>query len=187
MKGIWITLSALCISRICFARCISVGRLSCASFLKPALVVPESMPLDRLLELFQEQHNQLAVVLDEFGGTEGMVTLEDVLEELVGEIREGHRFDQQQMFHQRGENSWLVDGGFGISDLVKRLDLRLDADDEPRGYSTISGLILHLLGRIPTIGDTTAWNGLNLEVVDMDGQRIDRVMITRPPANAKSA
>ena len=57
--------------------------------LKPALFVPESMPLDRLLELFQEQHNQLAVVLDEYGGTEGMVTLEDVIEELVGEIREG--------------------------------------------------------------------------------------------------
>ena len=81
--------------------------------LKPALFVPESMPLDRLLELFQEQHNQLAVVLDEYGGTEGMVTLEDVIEELVGEIREGHQHDQQHMFVERGDNSWLVDGTFG--------------------------------------------------------------------------
>ena len=92
--------------------------------LKPALFVPESMPLDRLLELFQEQHNQLAVVLDEYGGTEGMVTLEDVIEELVGEIREGHRHDQQHMFVERDENSWLVDGAFGVADLIKRLDLR---------------------------------------------------------------
>jgi putative hemolysin len=148
--------------------------------LKPALFVPESMPLDRLLELFQEQNNQLAVVLDEYGGTEGMVTLEDVLEELVGEIREGHRHDQQRMFVERGENSWLVDGAFGVSDLIKRLDLRIDEDNESRSYSTVSGLILHELGIIPNIGDRTRWNGLDLEVVDMDGQRIDRVMISRP-------
>jgi putative hemolysin len=146
--------------------------------LKPALFVPESMPLDRLLELFQEQHNQLAVVLDEYGGTEGMVTLEDVIEKLVGEIREGHRYDQQQMFVERGKDSWLVDGSFGITDLIDRLELRID-NEEPRNYTTISGLILHQLGRIPTIGDTTHWHGLNFEVVDMDGQRIDRVLISR--------
>jgi putative hemolysin len=150
--------------------------------LKPALVVPESMPLDRLLELFQEQHNQLAVVLDEFGGTEGMVTLEDVIEELVGEIREGHRFDRQQMFVPRGENAWLVDGSYSISDLLRQLDMRIEETEEPRGYSTISGLILHQLGRIPSIGDTTEWNGLHLEVVDMDGRRIDRVLVSRPAA-----
>jgi putative hemolysin len=146
--------------------------------LKPALFVPESMPLDRLLELFQEQHNQLAVVLDEYGGTEGMVTLEDVIEKLVGEIREGHRYDQQQMFVERGKDSWLVDGSFSITDLIERLGLRID-NEEPRSYTTISGLILHELGRIPTIGDTTQWHGLNLEVVDMDSQRIDRVLVSR--------
>lgn len=146
--------------------------------LKPAVFVPESMPLDRLLQLFQEQHNQLAVVLDEFGGTEGMVTLEDVIEELVGEIREGHRYDHEQMFVPRGKDSWLVDGTFGIADLIERLELRVD-DDQPRNYTTVSGLILHQLGRIPTVGDTTQWHALNLEVVDMDGQRIDRVLISR--------
>jgi putative hemolysin len=153
--------------------------------LKPALFVPESMPLDRLLELFQEQHNQLAVVLDEYGGTEGMVTLEDVIEKLVGEIREGHRYDQEQMFIARGKDSWLVDGSFGISDLIERLDLRVD-DDQPRNYTTVSGLILHQLGRIPTVGDTTQWHALNLEVVDMDGQRIDRVLISRMQPQAEA-
>ena len=151
--------------------------------LKPALVVPDSMPLDRLLELFQEQHNQLAVVLDEYGGTEGMVTLEDVIEELVGEIREGHRHDQENMFVERGENEWLVDGTFSVSDFIKRLDLRIDAE-EPRNFSTVSGLILHELGRIPKVGDSTEWAGLKLEVVDMDGQRIDRVLVSRPKAAA---
>jgi len=109
-------------------------------------------------------------------------TLEDVIEELVGEIREGHRFDQEQMFVPRGENSWLVDGSYSISDLLRQLDMRVEESEEPRGYSTISGLILHQLGRIPSIGDTTQWSGLNLEVVDMDGQRIDRVLVSRPAA-----
>jgi putative hemolysin len=155
--------------------------------LKPALFVPESMPLDRLLELFQEEHNQLAVVLDEYGGTEGMVTLEDVIEKLVGEIREGHRYDQQQMFVQRGKDAWLVDGSFGVADLIERLDLRIDNTEEPRSYSTVSGLILHQLGRIPTVGDTTQWHGLNLEVVDMDGQRIDRILVSKSQPHAEAA
>jgi putative hemolysin len=152
--------------------------------LKPALIVPESMPLDRLLELFQEQNNQLAIVLDEYGGTEGMVTLEDVIEELVGDIREGHQHDHDHMFVERDANSWLIDGGFTVADLIRRLDLRQVNGDEPRTYSTVSGLILHELGRIPKIGDATDWNGLRLEVVDMDGQRIDRVLVSRPTAES---
>jgi putative hemolysin len=151
--------------------------------LKPALFVPESMPLDRLLELFQEQHNQLAVVLDEYGGTEGMVTLEDVIEKLVGEIREGHRHDQKNDFVQRDDKSWFIDGTFSVADLLQRLGLP-DPDTEPRPYSTISGLILHALGRIPNVGDAAQWNGLRLEVADMDGQRIDRVLVSRLASSA---
>ena len=73
--------------------------------LHPALFVPENMPLDRLLELFQEKHNQLAIVLNEYGGTEGMVTLEDVVEEIVGEIRDEHRRHEEQKFVQRDDKS----------------------------------------------------------------------------------
>ena len=148
--------------------------------LKPALFVPESMPLDRLLQLFQEQHNQLAVVLDEYGGTEGMVTLENVIDKLVGEIREGYRQDQENMFVKRDENSWLVDGAYSIADLIQKLDLSNADATDPRPYSTLSGLVLHELGRIPSVGDSTDWNGMRLEVVDMDGQRIDRVLVSRP-------
>ena len=150
--------------------------------LHPALFVPESMTLDRLLELFQEKHNQLAIVLNEYGGTEGMVTLEDVVEEIVGEIRDEHRRHEEQKFVERDEHSWLVDGSLSIADLNERLDLPRDETSEGRGFSTIAGLIMDQLGHIPSIGDTVAWNGLGLEVVDMDGQRIDRVLITRTPA-----
>jgi putative hemolysin len=150
--------------------------------LHPALFVPESMTLDRLLEVFQERHNQLAIVLNEYGGTEGMVTLEDVMEEIVGEIRDEHRRHEEQKFVQRDESSWLVDGALSIADLFERLDLPDDDTWEGRGFSTIAGLILDQLGHIPAIGDDVQWNGLELEVVDMDGQRIDRVLITRKSA-----
>lgn len=146
--------------------------------LHPALFVPETMPVDRLLELFQEKHNQLAIVLNEYGGTEGMVTLEDVVEEIVGEMRDEHRRHEEQKFVARDDQSWLVDGAFSVADLVDRLDVSVNDGWEGRGFSTVAGLILDRLGHIPTIGDKAQWDGLDLEVVDMDGQRIDRVLIT---------
>jgi putative hemolysin len=146
--------------------------------LHPALFVPESMRLDRLLELFQEKHNQLAIVLNEYGGTEGMVTLEDVVEEIVGEIRDEHRRTEAQDFVRREDGSWLIDGGVTIAALTERLDLENHDTGENRGFNTLGGLILDQLGQIPAIGDATDWNGLRLEVVDMDGQRIDRVLVT---------
>jgi putative hemolysin len=147
--------------------------------LHPALFVPETMPLDRLLQLFQEKHNQLAIVLNEYGGTEGMVTLEDVVEEIVGEMRDEHRRHEEQKFVKRDDDSWLVDGAFSVADLVDRLDVDVNDEWEGRGFSTVAGLILDRLGHIPTIGDKADWDGLCLEVVDMDGQRIDRVLIIR--------
>ena len=142
-----------------------------------ALFVPETMPLDRLLELFQKERNQLAIVLDEYGGTEGLVTMEDVLEELVGEIHDEHRRDDASPFVQREDGSWLVDGSAGIEDLAQTFGLKTDA--LPRDYSTISGLVLADLERIPTAGDIVRWQGLQIEVVDMDGRRIDKLLVKR--------
>jgi putative hemolysin len=147
--------------------------------LHPALFVPENMTLDRLLELFQEKHNQLAIVLNEYGGTEGMVTLEDVVEEIVGEMRDEHRRHEEQKFVQRDDKSWLLDGTVSIADMIDRLEIATNEPWEGRGFSTIAGLILDRLGHIPSIGDKAEWDSLELEVVDMDGQRIDRVLITQ--------
>jgi putative hemolysin len=151
--------------------------------LHPALFVPETMRLDRLLELMQAQHNQLAIVLNEYGGTEGMVTLEDVVAELVGEIRDEHRRNVEQRFVQREDGSWLIDGGVGIPDLVEQLDLEEHEDLAERDFNTLGGLILDQMGRIPSVGDAVQWNGLRMEVVDMDGKRIDRVLVTPTPAS----
>ncbi len=143
------------------------------------LFVPESMTLDRLLELFQKQRNQLAIVLDEYGGTEGLVTLEDILEELVGEIHDEHQTEASQALVEREDGSWLVDGGLSIDDFGERVGIKTDG--ESRDYSTIAGLVLSLLERIPSVGDTTSWRGFSIEVVDMDGRRIDRLLIHRTP------
>jgi putative hemolysin len=106
-----------------------------------------------------------------------MVTLEDVMEEIVGEIRDVHQRADDQDFVGREDGSWLVDGGVTITDLVERLDLDEDESLENREFHTLGGLILDRLGRIASIGDRVDWNGHQLEVVDMDGKRIDRVMI----------
>ena len=143
-----------------------------------ALFVPETMPLDRLLELFQKEKNQMAIVLDEYGGTEGLVTLEDILEELVGEIHDEHRAARDTAFVRRDDGSWLVDGSASIEDMAETVDVKLDG--APRDYSTVSGLVLARLERIPATGDVTEWQGLTIEVVDMDGRRIDKVLIRKP-------
>ncbi|MFO0789988.1 MAG: hemolysin family protein [Pirellulales bacterium] len=153
--------------------------LELRKLLHPAVFVPENMTLDRLLELFQEKHNQLAIVLNEYGGTEGMVTLEDVVEEIVGEMKDEHRRNEEQKFVQRDDHSWLLDGTVSVADMIDRLELHPDEAWEGRGFSTVAGLILDRLGHIPNVGDKAEWDQLHLEVVDMDGQRIDRVLVTR--------
>ena len=127
--------------------------------------------------LFQRERNQLAIVLDEYGGTEGLVTLEDVLEELVGEIHDEHRGGQDIAFVQRDDGSWLVDGSASIDELAERLQIKLATP--LRDYSTVSGLVLAELERIPTVGDVVHWQGLTIEVVDMDGRRIDKLLVSR--------
>ncbi len=154
--------------------------------LHPPLFVPETLHLDRLLEMFQAQRTQLAIVLDEHGGTDGMLTLEDVLEELVGEIQDEHRDDRAQDFVRREDGSFLVDGGLSVADLVVKLDVKPDDVSISRRFTTAAGLMLFLLGRIPRIGDTAEWNGMKLEVVDMDGRRIDRILISPLPKSAEA-
>ncbi len=148
--------------------------------LHPAVFVPETLPVDRLLAMLQKNHTQLAIVLDEFGGTEGLVTLEDVVEELVGEIRDENRRNDQQSLVQRDDGSWLVDGQVAIEDLFETLGIKDSVSEGPRRFRTVAGLILTEVGDIPRVGQVIEWQGHRLEVVDMDGTRIDRVLISKP-------
>jgi putative hemolysin len=142
-----------------------------------AVFVPETMPLDRLLDLFQKERAQFAIVLDEYGGTDGLVTLDDILAELVGEIHDEHRGAGPQEFIERDDGSWLVEGGASVDDLAERFGL--DLPEEPRDYATVSGLVLAELERMPATGDRVEWQGLIVEVVDIDGRRIDKLLVRR--------
>jgi len=149
--------------------------------LRPAVLVPEAMNLAQLLETFRRERTQMAIVLDEYGGTQGLVTMEDVLEELVGTIYDEHRADDEPEIVRRDQSSWLVDGTAGIHELldtVGRPELRARLPGE---VSTVGGLVQAVLDRIAAVGDTATWDGLSLEVVEMDNLRIQRVLVTLLP------
>jgi len=118
-------------------------------------------------------------VLDEFGGTEGLVTMEDVLEELVGEIHDEHRAQREQQIVARDDSSWFVDAGMPLYDLLERLEMVDRRRSLPADVSTVGGLVLFLLGRIPTPGERAEWEGLTLEVAAMEGPRLERVLICK--------
>lgn len=150
--------------------------------LRPALLVPETLELDRLLETFRRKRTQMAVVLDEYGGTEGLVTLEDVLEELVGTIHDEHRREDAEVV-RRDETTWLVSGSASLDHLLEaigRPELRSWA---PSDVSTVGGLVQARLDRIAVVGDRIAWNGLSLEVTEVVGQRIDRLLVSAMPSD----
>ncbi|MHB8899864.1 MAG: hemolysin family protein [Thermoguttaceae bacterium] len=145
--------------------------------LRSALVVPETMRLDQLVEMFRQQRTQMAIVLDEHGGTEGLVTLEDVLEEIVGTIHDERRETDFELVSQ-GPGRWLASGSSSLDHLLEaigRPELRTAA---PGTISTVGGLVQDRLGRVAAPGDQVCWNGLHLEVLQMDGLRIDRLRVT---------
>ena len=146
---------------------------------RPALLVPESLRIDKLLERFRQKRTQMAIVLDEFGGTEGLVTMEDVLEELVGEIHDEHRAERQPPIVARDETSWFVDAGLPLYELLERLGMADCRGALPADVNSVGGLVQSLLGRIPTVGESAAWEGLTLEVVAMEGRRLERVLVRR--------
>src|SRR5262249_5289422 len=148
---------------------------------RPALTVPDTMRLDQLLVKFQEQRNQLAIVVDEFGATRGMVTLEDVLEELVGELLTDHHQRVEQQIVQRNATTWLVDGSGSIADMLERLNRQHLLAGAPRNVSSVAGLVLDRLGHFPAVGEKAVWHDLSLEVAAVENQRIDQLVVTIVP------
>ena len=147
-----------------------------AEIRREVLFVPEGLPLDRLLTHFQKSRQHLAVVLDEYGGTAGIVSLEDVLEELVGEIQDEYDHEEPLLLPEEG-GTLLASGRLFIDDAEELLGLKVD-EDEP--YNTLAGYMLGLLGKRPREGDVVTQGQLKLEVIKMDGMRIDQVRVHNP-------
>lgn len=146
-------------------------------YLQPAVYVPESLTGMKLLEQFRESGVQMVFVVDEYGEILGLVTLQNLLEALAGEFRP--RDPEDVWAVQRADGSWLLDGLIPIPELKDRLDLKTVPEEEKGRYHTLSGMVMWLVGRVPHTGDITEWEGWRLEVVDLDGNRIDKVLASR--------
>lgn len=154
--------------------------------LRPPTYVLESQRAVVAFQQLKQQHSAMALVLDEFGQVAGLITIEDMLEEVVGEIHD--EYDQiEQAITRREDGSYLVDGLLPFVDLQERLELpTLTGEVRARDFETVAGFVLALLGRIPSVGSAVDWQGYAFEVVDMDGRRIDKLLIT-PPADDAAA
>jgi putative hemolysin len=149
------------------------GRLDPDKDLEPPLHIPDSISVLQLLDQFQKSSTHLAVVTDEYGEIEGITTPIDILKAIAGELPElGSR--ERPEATQRSDGSWLVDGHLPIEELQRRLNRR---DMVGREYHTVAGFVLARLGRIPKAGDTLTWRDLRVEIVDMDGVRIDKILL----------
>ena len=150
--------------------------------LRPILLVPETMTLDNLIIEFKKSHGQMAVVIDEFGGTSGLITLEDVLEEIIGEVQDEFDEEEEADIKEISENTYIANAMMRIDEIVDffNLDQSLFEEDD---VETIAGLVVKILGRIANIGDTATFNGLTFTVIDIDGARITKLQIYKEPVN----
>ena len=146
---------------------ISNPQLDLRPLVRPAVFIPETKRLNILLRDFRSSRNHLAIVIDEHGGTAGLVTMEDVLEQIVGDIEDEYDEDAEKTIFQTGANSWRAMGITDIEVFNKTFETKLPDDD----YDTIGGWLAAALGRIPRRGDTLAHAGLNITVVGADARR----------------
>ncbi len=163
------------------------GQFDLMSIVRQPLYVPETLPVLDLLEEFRRTREEIAFAVNEYGGVEGLVTLRDVVDEIVGELEDVH---EEQAIVRREDGSWLVDGLVSLFDVDEALEIDTLEEWAEDRYQTLGGFVMGELGRVPQVADVLEWGGLRFEVVDMDGNRVDRILISRiqpaEPADARS-
>jgi CBS domain containing-hemolysin-like protein len=140
--------------------------------MKPALFVPETKKVSQLLKEFQKKHTQIAIVLDEYGGTEGLVTLEDLLEEIVGDIRDEHDEEMQDIIDE-GNGKYLMKASVDVEELKNLFDVEV----ERRDFDTLAGFVFMALGRIPKPGEKLTTHGLSIEILEAGKRKIEKVRV----------
>jgi CBS domain containing-hemolysin-like protein len=149
------------------------------TLLRPAVVVPETKRVPELLKQFQRQQTQCAIVVDEYGGTAGLVTIEDLLEEIVGEIRDEYDVESEPIVDE-GNGRWVFSGKVNIDEVRQRLNVEIDRE----GFETVGGYLLSHLGRVPAVGEKLEMDGLTVEVLDAERRRINKVRMCRKQSAA---
>jgi putative hemolysin len=150
--------------------------------LRPAVFVSESTPALKLLEIFREEQQSIALVVDEYGDVTGVVTVNDLLGAVIGRAQTGEGADAEPMVVVRDDGSLLVDGGLPVEELRELLDGGALPGEDEHDYHTAAGMVIARFGRIPNAGESFEWNGWRVEVVDLDGPRIDKLLVGRAPA-----
>ncbi|WP_455628216.1 hemolysin family protein [Parabacteroides chinchillae] len=159
---------------------IDAPDFSLSQVIRPAQFVPENQSVYNALEQFKQARVKYAIVTDEFGGIQGIVTLKDIMEGLIGQVPE---LGEEPEIVQRADGTWLMDGQLSFYDFLEHFDLEdLYAEHD---YNTLSGLILEILEHVPKTGETFSWLNFEFEIVDMDGARIDKVLVKQLDSPAK--
>ena len=161
-------------------RCLASQPIDLTLGLRPPVYVPEITPGLKVLELFKQTITYIALVVDEYGVIQGLVTLKDIMSEIVGDVPEEPGGEEPQAV-QREDGSWLLDGMLHIDEFYQLFDLQEWEIEERGNYQTLGGFVINHLGRIPTVADYFEWRRMRIEVVDMDGNRVDKVLLTPPP------
>ncbi|HKY99623.1 MAG TPA: hemolysin family protein, partial [Rhabdochlamydiaceae bacterium] len=144
-------------------------------FVKPVLYTPETKKISQLLQEFRSKQIHLAIVVDEYGGTEGIVTIEDILEELVGEIADEYDVGEEELFTALPTGGWIVDAKMNIIDIENKLGVKIPSGPE---YDTIGGYIFHRAGSIPSKGWKIHHDEFDLEVLSSSERAVDKIRIT---------
>jgi len=151
-----------------------------AQCVQAPLFVPETLSCIRMLKTFKTSPLQIALVVDEYGDFQGLVTINDILEAIVGDLPSSHE-EGEKLIVERAPGCWLIDGMLDLIELKELLGLRALPGEEVGTYHTLGGMVMVHLGRVPHPVETFDWHGYRFEVVDMDGTRVDKVLVTRLP------
>lgn len=165
-------------------QCLAGRPPDLGALLQPPLFVPERLSALRVLELFKHKGAHIALIIDEYGGIEGLVTHNNILEGIAGYVSSTSELAVPQAM-RRADGSWLVDGLLQIAELEELLDIEGLAAEERIQYQTVGGFVIAHVGSIPTAGQYFEWRGLRFEVVDMDGRRVDKVLVTPSQAEER--
>jgi putative hemolysin len=151
--------------------------------LVPPVLIPETISALKALSIMKHRDAQVALIADEYGGVAGLVTLDDLLESVLSGLASGDSTDIPGVI-QREDGSYLVDGALAIAEFAESLGLD-ESEFSTHDYDTVAGLVLDCMGSIPKAGERCEWDGLEIEIIDMDGNRIDKVLVTRKPAESQ--
>lgn len=150
------------------------SHLTVREIMRPPYFIPESKNLEQLLQEFKRKRVHLAIVIDEYGGTSGLITIEDLLEQIVGDIQD--EYDREEsLLTVNPDGSVTVDGRLPVEELEEHFDMEIECDN----FDSVGGLAFHLTGKIPAVGDTIVGSGLSLKIIDADVRRVKKVTVRR--------